>query len=188
MIVLHAAASAAARDCALPGIEPIHDPLAQASCYGQPACTAHDWLVDDCVLAHCLLRAACYQKHVQTACCVPDMSACPVSLGAGCLPGYASPRRYSIGIGAPILLSLLRIIQGLAMGGEFSVAQVYVSELAPVNRRGVCTGLLWTWTNLGMISATVYVRVLEAVLSPGEPRTAAGIIASPAKPLLHVDW
>lgn len=40
----------------------------------------------------------------------------------GCLPGYDTPSSYSIGIAAPILLVLMRFIQGFAMGGEFGSA------------------------------------------------------------------
>jgi MFS family permease len=73
----------------------------------------------------------------------------------GCLPSYAS-----IGIAAPILLVALRLLQGLALGGEYGGAAIYVAEHSPPARRGFYTswiqgmaagGLL---LSLGLIAAT----------------------------------
>ncbi len=55
-------------------------------------------------------------KHVSPA--STPTHTCLALTPAGCLPGYSSPKGYSIGIGAPILLSVLRIIHGLALGGD----------------------------------------------------------------------
>src|SRR6201985_3778319 len=52
----------------------------------------------------------------------------------GLLPGYAS-----WGIAAPIVLIALRLIQGLALGGEYGGAAIYVAEHAPANKRGYYT-------------------------------------------------
>ncbi|MGV9803211.1 MFS transporter [Mycobacterium sp. NPDC003449] len=54
------------------------------------------------------------------------------SMAIGVLPGYAQ-----IGIAAPVLLLILRILQGLSAGGEFTGAQTYIVEMAPRNRRAV---------------------------------------------------
>jgi MFS family permease len=54
-----------------------------------------------------------------------------------------------IGIAAPILLVLLRTIQGLAVGGQYSGAAVYVAEHAPTHRRGFTTGFLQTGPGFG---------------------------------------
>ncbi len=85
----------------------------------------------------------------------------------GCLPGYDTPSNYSIGIAAPILLVLMRVIQGLAMGGEFGAAVIYISELAPVQRRATFVALLQSTVNIGMTLATVLVMILTAALTPG---------------------
>src|SRR5258708_24441497 len=53
----------------------------------------------------------------------------------GCLPSYAA-----IGIAAPITLITLRLLQGLALGGEYGGAAVYVAEPAPAHLRGRYTG------------------------------------------------
>jgi MFS family permease len=64
----------------------------------------------------------------------------------GCLPSYQS-----IGIAAPILLVILRLLQGLALGGEYGGAATYVAEHAPQNRRGLYTGWIQTTANLGLL-------------------------------------
>jgi hypothetical protein len=62
----------------------------------------------------------------------------------GLLPGYAA-----IGISAPIILVVLRIVQGLALGGEYGGAATYVAEHAPEGKRGVFTAWIQTTATLG---------------------------------------
>ncbi|MBY0556291.1 MAG: MHS family MFS transporter [Burkholderiaceae bacterium] len=62
----------------------------------------------------------------------------------GLLPDYAA-----IGIAAPIILVLLRILQGLALGGEYGGAATYVAEHAPEGRRGLFTAWIQTTATLG---------------------------------------
>ncbi|KAL4447988.1 hypothetical protein ABPG75_005207 [Micractinium tetrahymenae] len=78
----------------------------------------------------------------------------------GCLPTYdVGP--YTAGLAAPILLTIMRLLQGLAMGGEFGPAIIYLSELAPVSWRGRLVACLQMAVNIGMILATLLVMLLE---------------------------
>src|SRR5471032_3276129 len=66
------------------------------------------------------------------------------TFAVGCLPTYAS-----IGWAAPVLLVTLRLVQGLALGGEYGGAATYVAEHAPNNRRGYDTSWIQTTATLG---------------------------------------
>ncbi|HSW25767.1 MAG TPA: MFS transporter, partial [Burkholderiaceae bacterium] len=66
----------------------------------------------------------------------------------GLLPGYAT-----IGLAAPVLLVLLRLLQGLAIGGEYGGVATYVAEHAPPQRRGFYTGWIQTTASLGLLLA-----------------------------------
>lgn len=70
------------------------------------------------------------------------------TLGIALLPSYAS-----IGIAASIGLFILRIIQGLALGGGYGAAITYLGEFTPDHRRGLITGFLFTTAALGMAIA-----------------------------------
>ena len=74
------------------------------------------------------------------------------TFAVGLLPSYAS-----IGVAAPILLILLRLIQGLALGGEYGGAATYVAEHAPHNRRGLFTSFIQTTATLGLFAALLVV-------------------------------
>jgi len=63
----------------------------------------------------------------------------------GILPNYAA-----IGIAAPIILIVLRLLQGLALGGEYGGAATYVAEHAPNGRRGAYTSWIQTTATLGL--------------------------------------
>lgn len=66
----------------------------------------------------------------------------------GCVPGYQS-----IGLWAPVLVLLLRLVQGLALGGEYGGAATYVAEHAPINKRGYYTSWIQTTATLGLFLA-----------------------------------
>jgi hypothetical protein len=63
----------------------------------------------------------------------------------GVLPSYAS-----IGIAAPVILITLRLLQGLALGGEYGGAATYVAEHAPPGKRGLYTSFIQTTATLGL--------------------------------------
>jgi MFS family permease len=77
----------------------------------------------------------------------------------GLLPGYAK-----IGIAAPIILVLLRMLQGLALGGEYGGAAVYVAEHVPDSRRGFYTSFIQTTASLGLFISLVVILVTSRVL------------------------
>jgi MFS family permease len=78
----------------------------------------------------------------------------------GLLPGYAT-----IGVLAPILLVALRLLQGLALGGEYGGAAIYVAEHAPDHRRGYYTSFIQTTATLGLfISLGVILSVRHSMI------------------------
>jgi len=70
----------------------------------------------------------------------------------GLLPSYAS-----IGVAAPIALVALRLLQGLALGGEYGGAATYVAEHAPDGKRGLYTSFIQTTATLGLFAALLVV-------------------------------
>jgi MFS family permease len=77
----------------------------------------------------------------------------------GLLPGYAS-----IGIAAPVLFIGMRLLQGLALGGEYGGAATYVAEHAPANKRGAWTAWIQTTATLGLfLSLLVILGVRSAI-------------------------
>ena len=74
----------------------------------------------------------------------------------GFLPTYAS-----IGFAAPIILVILRLLQGLALGGEYGGAAVYVAEHAPDGKRGFYTSFIQTTATLGLFVSLVVILVVR---------------------------
>lgn len=72
----------------------------------------------------------------------------------GCLPSYSS-----IGMAAPILLIGLRLLQGLALGGEYGGAAIYVAEHAPDTRRGYFTSWIQTMAGVGLLLSLVVIAI-----------------------------
>jgi MFS family permease len=103
------------------------------------------------------------------------------------------PTFETIGIAAPIILVLLRILQGLALGGEYGGAAIYVAEHAPDDRRGFWTGFIQTTATLGLLLALGVVVILS--ISLGEtafetwgwriPFLLSGILVALA---LYIRW
>src|SRR3974390_2035075 len=84
----------------------------------------------------------------------------------GVLPSYASA-----GIIAPVILIVLRLFQGLALGGEYGGAAIYVAEHAPKNKRGLYTSWIQTTATVGLFMALLL--VLGVRTTQGEPTFAA---------------
>jgi MFS family permease len=79
----------------------------------------------------------------------------------GLLPTYAN-----IGFWAPVILVVLRLAQGLALGGEYGGAVIYVAEHAPDGKRGIYTSWIQTTATLGLFLALVVIGVLRGSMSP----------------------
>jgi MFS family permease len=78
----------------------------------------------------------------------------------GLVPSYKT-----IGIAAPLLVLLLRLIQGLALGGEYGGAATYVAEHAPAHRRGYFTAWIQTTATLGLFVALGVIMLVKANMS-----------------------
>ncbi|WP_395630031.1 MFS transporter [Aquidulcibacter sp.] len=74
------------------------------------------------------------------------------TFAVGLLPSYAT-----IGVAAPIILIGLRLLQGLAMGGEYGGAATYVAEHAPEGKRGLYTSWIQTTATMGLFAALLIV-------------------------------
>ncbi|MCW0197926.1 MFS transporter [Sphingopyxis sp.] len=78
------------------------------------------------------------------------------TFAVGFLPSYDT-----IGVAAPIVLMLLRLLQGLAIGGEYGGAAVYIAEHAPPGKRGFYTSFIQTTAMIGLILASTFVVTLR---------------------------
>src|ERR1700722_1556952 len=74
------------------------------------------------------------------------------TFAVGMLPSYAS-----VGVSAPVLLLALRLLQGMALGGEYGGAATYVAEHAPPGKRGLYTSWIQTTATLGLFAALLVV-------------------------------
>jgi len=81
------------------------------------------------------------------------------TFAVGLLPSYNT-----IGWAAPVILIILRMLQGLALGGEYGGAAVYVAEHAPVGRRGFYTSWIQTTATLGLLLSLVIILSLRLYL------------------------
>lgn len=79
----------------------------------------------------------------------------------GLLPGYAT-----IGWAAPIILIALRMLQGLALGGEYGGAATYVAEHAPHGKRGSYTSWIQTTATLGLFLSLIVILICRELTGP----------------------
>ncbi|MCA3710172.1 MAG: MFS transporter [Phenylobacterium sp.] len=86
---------------------------------------------------------------------------CLGSLIIGLCPGYAQ-----IGLAAPAILVLARILQGVSMGGEYGASATYLSEMAARDRRGFWSGIFYSTLMSGQLLALLLLLALTAVLPP----------------------
>ncbi|MEO6410426.1 MAG: MFS transporter, partial [Burkholderiaceae bacterium] len=81
----------------------------------------------------------------------------------GVLPGYVT-----LGVAAPIALVLLRLLQGLAIGGEYGGVVTYVAEHAPPGRRGFYTGWIQATASIGLLLALLVIAAVRTLLGEAE--------------------
>jgi MFS family permease len=74
----------------------------------------------------------------------------------GLLPSYAD-----IGVAAPVLLIAMRLVQGLALGGEYGGAATYVAEHAPAGKRGLYTSWIQTTATLGLFLSLIVILMVR---------------------------
>src|SRR5216110_1846525 len=84
----------------------------------------------------------------------------------GFLPSYTR-----IGIAAPVTLVILRLLQGLALGGEYGGAAVYVAEHAPDSRRGLFTSWIQTTATVGLAMAYLVITVTRVSMPVEDSRS-----------------
>lgn len=81
----------------------------------------------------------------------------------GLVPSYKS-----IGFLAPLLILLLRMVQGLALGGEYGGAATYVAEYAPSNKRGYYTSWIQTTATLGLFISLGVIMLVKSSMSEAD--------------------
>lgn len=91
------------------------------------------------------------------------LTMCVGSLAIACLPTYAS-----IGLWAPFLLMVARLVQGFALGGEYGTAATYMSEVAIEGRRGFLSSFQYVTLIGGQLAASLVVVVLQHVFPESE--------------------
>ena len=80
------------------------------------------------------------------------------TFAVGLLPGYEQ-----IGVAAPALLIVMRLIQGLALGGEYGGAATYVAEHAPPGKRGLYTSWIQTTATLGLFLSLIVILAVRSL-------------------------
>src|SRR6201990_429339 len=78
------------------------------------------------------------------------------------------PNAATIGIAAPIILIALRLLQGLALGGEYGGAATYVAEHAPMGKRGYYTSFIQTTATLGLFLSLLVILFTRTALGEAE--------------------
>ncbi|QDH74713.1 MFS transporter [Brevundimonas sp. M20] len=81
------------------------------------------------------------------------------TVAIGLLPDFNA-----IGLAAPILLLIMRMLQGFALGGEYGGAAIYVAEHSPPRKRGLLTGWIQTTAAMGLIGALAVILITRAIL------------------------
>jgi len=93
------------------------------------------------------------------------------TFAVGLLPSYNTMNAYGIGWVAPVSLLVLRMLQGLALGGEYGGAAVYVAEHAPAGRRGFYTSFIQATATLGLLLSLIIILSTQGYVNSAFPAT-----------------
>lgn len=93
------------------------------------------------------------------------LAATIIMMAGGSLMIALSPTFETIGIFAPIILVLARLLQGLSLGGEFASAATYLSEMAPKNKRGFYSSFMFFSSAIGILLASSMAWFLTSTLN-----------------------
>ena len=93
------------------------------------------------------------------------------TFAVGLLPSYTTLAAYNVGWIAPVTLLALRMLQGLALGGEYGGAAVYVAEHAPQGRRGFYTAFIQTTATLGLLLSLIIILSTQGYVNSAYPAT-----------------
>ena len=91
----------------------------------------------------------------------------------GALPSFATAGWFS-----PMILIALRVLQGLALGGEYGGAAIYVAEHVPDNKRGFYTSFIQITATLGLFVSIAVILGTQSQMSDQHSRTGAGVFRS----------
>ncbi len=91
-----------------------------------------------------------------------------IAMGMGSLMIGLTPGYNRIGVFAPVLLVLARVVQGLSVGGEYGASATYLSEVAGKKRRGFWSSFQYVTLIMGQLLALVVLLVLQATLTPAQ--------------------
>ena len=80
----------------------------------------------------------------------------------------------TIGVAAPVILIALRMLQGLALGGEYGGAATYVAEHAPRGKRGAFTSWIQTTATLGLFLSLIVILGVRSFIGEAALPTGAG--------------
>ncbi len=93
------------------------------------------------------------------------------TFAVGLLPSYSTMNAYGVGWIAPVTLLVLRMLQGLALGGEYGGAAVYVAEHAPTGRRGFYTSFIQATATLGLLLSLIIILSTQGYVNNAYPAT-----------------
>jgi MFS family permease len=98
----------------------------------------------------------------------PAMIFCFALMGGGVLALASTPSYAQIGIAAPIIVVLIRLVQGFALGGDVGPTTAFLLEAAPVGKRGLYGSLQFAGQGISMLLAGIAGVVLAHVLTPSQ--------------------